>query len=43
MADVQLAGFALAFNLSLGDSERSIKPPNANSIGRNMQFKKHDQ
>jgi len=29
-----LAGFAPAFTLSLCDSERSRKPPNAHSLGR---------
>jgi hypothetical protein len=33
-AEVQLAGFAPAFTLSLCDSERSRKPPNAHSLGR---------
>jgi hypothetical protein len=33
-ADVHFAGFAPAFTLSLGDSERSRKPPNAHSLGR---------
>ena len=33
-ADVHFAGVAPAFTLSLGDSERSRKPPNAHSLGR---------
>jgi hypothetical protein len=37
LADVHLAGFAPAFTLSLGDSERSRKPPNAHSLGRYVQ------
>jgi hypothetical protein len=36
--DVHLAGFAPAFTLSLGDSERSRNPPNAHSLGRYVQF-----
>ena len=38
LADVQLAGFAPAFALSLCDSERSRKPPNAHSLGRYVQI-----
>jgi len=34
LADVHLAGFALAFTLSFHDSERSRKPPNVQSHGR---------
>ena len=34
LADVHFRGFAPAFTLSLGDSERSRKPPNAHSLGR---------
>ena len=30
--------FAPAFTLSLGDSERSRKPPNAHSLGRYTSF-----
>jgi len=33
-AEVHFAGFAPAFTLSLCDSERSRKPPNAHSLGR---------
>jgi len=40
LADVQLAGFAPAFTLSLCDSERSRKPPNAHSLGRWQQAEK---
>ncbi len=34
LADVHFGSFAPAFTLSLCDSERSRKPPNAHSLGR---------
>ena len=34
LADVHFAGFAPAFTLSQSDSERSRKPTNAHSLGR---------
>jgi len=36
-AEVHFGSFAPAFTLSLGDSERSRKPPNAHSLGRYAQ------
>jgi hypothetical protein len=41
LADVHLAGFAPAFTLSFHDSERSRKPPNAHSLGRQTAQKPH--
>ncbi|HZK93485.1 MAG TPA: hypothetical protein VFC67_04695 [Prolixibacteraceae bacterium] len=43
LADLHLAGFSPAFTLSQDDSERSSKPPNANSLGRCAQLKNKKQ
>ncbi len=41
LADVHFGSFAPAFTLSLCDSERSRKPPNAHSLGRWQQAEKN--